>query len=80
MVEDNKTQAYGFLTEDTPRYIKYSIFVFKKTIREKYDNLLPNLRGSRILRKNGDVSSFLKDIARHKKESLPGKIEDDSLS
>lgn len=67
------------IKEDIPRYSRYSFFIAKKTIKEKYDTLLPNLRGSRVLRKNGDVSSFLKDIARHKQERGGGRIEDESI-
>lgn len=67
------------IKEDIPRYSRYSFFIVKKTIKEKYDTLLPNLRGNRVLRKNGDVSSFLKDIARHKQERGGGRIEDEGI-
>lgn len=69
----------SLVREDIPKYSRYSFFVARKTVKEKYDTLIPNLRGNRVLRKNGDVSSFLKDIAKHKQEQGAGRIEDESI-
>lgn len=78
-IERYSNKVNVLVREDIPRYSRYSFFVAKRTVMEKYDNLLPNLRGNRILRKNGDVSSFLKDIAKHKQERGGGRIEDESI-
>ncbi len=74
-----RDHVYFFLRDTAPRHARYMVFVLKKTIEEKYDNFFPNMRGSRILRKNGDVSSFLRDIAKHKQEQGGGRIEDENI-
>src|SRR3989344_1914911 len=66
LLDHGLEESGNFIKQDVPRQAKYALFILKKEIKEKYDAFALNLRGSRILRKNGDVSSFLKDIAKYK--------------
>ena len=72
-------QAVLFFKEKFPRQSKYFFLLLKKNMREKYENILPNIRGSRILRKDGKVSAFLRDISKHKEENGGGRIDDDMV-
>lgn len=75
--DTGKEKLGTFVTQEIPRQSKYLYFLAKKTARQHYDAILPNIRGSRILRRNKDVSAFLKDIAKHKEESGIGRIDDE---
>jgi hypothetical protein len=70
-------QAVLFFKEKLPRQVKYFFLLLKKNMKEKYENILPNIRGSRILRKDGNVSAFLRDISKHKEENGGGRIDDE---
>lgn len=71
-------QSGEFLKEKLPQQTKYFFQLVQKNIEEQYQALLLNARGSRALR-TGDASSFLKDIAKHKKENGGGRIEDNVI-
>jgi len=79
ILDKNKVKGRALVEEDLPRQVRYVIFVIKKAMREKYDTFLPNMRGNLILKKDGDVSSFLKDIAKHQKEGSGGRIEEENI-
>ena len=75
---DTGKEKLGLLVrQEIPRQAKYLYFITKKTAKEKYDTFWPNIRGSRILRKNKDVSAFLRDIAKHKEENGGGRIDEE---
>ena len=72
-------QVVLFFKEKFPRQSKYFFLLIKRNMMEKYENILPNIRGSRILKKEGNVSAFLRDISKHKEENRGGRIDDDMV-
>ena len=78
--DTGKEKASLFVKQEIPRQSKYFMFLTKKMAKEKLDFFWPNIRGSRILRRNGDVSAFLRDIAKHKKENGGGRIDEEEIT
>jgi hypothetical protein len=75
-LEGRKEAVTGFVVNEAPRRVKYALFILRKEAKDRYDAIVPALRGIRILKKRGNVSTFLKDIARYKEEQGGGEIQD----
>ncbi len=65
-----------FLKVELPRQTKYFFFLLRKNLRERYAPIALNVRGNRILRQSVNVSPFLRDISKHKENSITGRIDD----
>jgi hypothetical protein len=78
LIDDGYARLGVFVKQELPRHLRYFYFTTKKMVKEKYEVWMPNLHGRFHLRRNGDVSSFLRDIAKHKKENGSGRIDDEA--
>lgn len=76
VLEDKKKKTIFYLKNELPKHAKSILIQTKRSIEEKYATILPNIRGNKVLNKNGKVSEFLKDITKHKEENGGGRIEE----
>ncbi len=74
--EKEKENAAFLASVELPRQTRNMFLAAKGALRQKYATMLPNIRGSRILKNAGTASEFLRDIAEHKKENGGGRIEE----
>lgn len=77
---DRKEKTILYLKNELPKHAKSILIQTKRGIEEKYATILPNIRGNKVLNKNGKVSEFLKDITKHKEENGGGRIEEESIN
>ena len=63
-------------TTKLPAHAIHTAMQTKDILKEKYEKILPDIRGSRILKKGGKISEYLKKITDHKEQNGKGRIED----
>lgn len=73
---DNINKASVFVKKELPRKTKENIAILKGAVKEKYQAVLPNIRGIRVLNQKGKVSQFLQDIQHDRDRVGKGRIED----
>lgn len=71
-----KLKLSALVQEEIPRQTRYFFLLLKKVARERYASLILDVRGNRKLRQDPNVSSFLRDISKHKEEHKGGRIDD----
>ena len=72
-------KIYFALSHELPRHTKYFFLLIKKSYREKYDAVLLDTRGTRVLKQDGEVSSYLKDLSQDKMIGSGGEIVDNTV-
>lgn len=73
-VDESKERIIIFTTTKLPAHAIHKAIQVKEIIKERYDKMAPNIRGSRILKPGGKVSEYLKEIANHQKQNGKGRI------
>jgi len=80
VLDTSRDRVLSIVTQEFPKQTKYFFLLIRKQIQEKYSLMILDTRGSRVLKQDGEVSSFLKDIARDKKENGGGSITEESIN
>jgi hypothetical protein len=69
-------QGVSFFEEELPKQSKYFFLLINKRLREQFEILWPNIRGSKVLKEGGPVSPFLSTISKHRETIGGGRIDD----
>ncbi len=76
MSQEGLDKASTFVRNELPRKALENATLLKGAIKEKYQTILPNIRGIRVLSQKGKVSQFLQDIQHDRDRVGKGRIED----
>ena len=70
-------EAFTFTTTKLPAHAIHTAIQAKDILKEKYEKIIPDIRGGRILKQGGKISEYLKEIAQHKKQNGTGRIDEE---
>jgi len=73
---DFQDKGVGFFKEELPKQSKYFFLLLNRRMRERYESLRSNIRGSRVLKEGRPASPFLTNISKHREIVGGGRIDD----
>ena len=74
--ERERMRVRILITHELPKQLHITVIHAKESAQKKYQSIIPNIRGVRILNPDRNASSFLQNLSIERQRDGKGRIED----